>query len=648
MQIKLKKLQLLNFKGCKDLTLLFGSLTDISGANATGKTRIFDAFTWLFFGKDSEDKKDFNIKTLDPTGEAIHRHDSGVVGLLEIDGMNKEFSRVYAEKWQKKRGSEEAEFTGHETLYYVDGVPMLQKEYIEAVNAITTEELFKLLTNPFHFSSMRWDQRREILIRMANVSEQEILQSTPEFKRLLEAMEGKPLVSFLKMISERKKKLKADLLGIPPRIDEVRKGMPEAQNWAELEAWITEREAETLELDKKIKSKISRYESKHKEGLAIQQEVLGLRLKLDKLYGESTLNQTKKIEETKYLISLAKEQMKHQESNIKFHQENIKAKERSIALMEKDIIKMREEWEETNKTEISFSDGYDFCPTCKQKLPEEDIQTKHDQLTKFFNQEKSSKLQRITKQGEGVAQNIQSEKAKITEAKGLIERLSKEIKDLNERVRDLEIQLTAEEEVVAPEPADAILIKKQIQDLEAKDEKISMPDTQDLKDQIKTLKGMIDHKKLQLAQKALIDSSFERINQLMDQEKDLSQQLADLEKMGFIADSFEKTRIEAVEEQINSRFSLVRFKMFNQLINGGSEPACEILINGIPFPDVNNAAKINAGIDIINALSAYYMITAPIFVDNAEAVNEIISTPSQLIRLVVTKDPELITKIILS
>ncbi|WP_432613310.1 hypothetical protein [Bacillus subtilis] len=57
---------------------------------------------------------------------------------------------------------------------------------------------------------------------------------------------------------------------------------------------------------------------------------------------------------------------------------------------------------------------------------------------------------------------------------------------------------------------------------------------------------------------------------------------------------------------------------------------------------LNNAARINVGLDIINTLNDYYRITAPIFVDNSEAVTKLINTNSQILSLIVSeKDKQL-------
>ena len=84
-KVTLKELTLKNFKGIRDLAVKFGEVTTIAGANATGKSTVFDAFTWVLFGKDSNDRTDsgkgaFTVKTVGPDGNPILR-DSREIGL---------------------------------------------------------------------------------------------------------------------------------------------------------------------------------------------------------------------------------------------------------------------------------------------------------------------------------------------------------------------------------------------------------------------------------------------------------------------------------------------------------------------------------------------------------------------------------------
>ena len=85
MKIEIKKLHIENFKGTKQRTVEFGENTLICGANATGKTTIFDAFTWILFGKDSLGSAKFEIRPLDKNGKMIDN--------LEISVRSGYFSR---------------------------------------------------------------------------------------------------------------------------------------------------------------------------------------------------------------------------------------------------------------------------------------------------------------------------------------------------------------------------------------------------------------------------------------------------------------------------------------------------------------------------------------------------------------------------
>jgi exonuclease SbcC len=56
----------------------------------------------------------------------------------------------------------------------------------------------------------------------------------------------------------------------------------------------------------------------------------------------------------------------------------------------------------------------------------------------------------------------------------------------------------------------------------------------------------------------------------------------------------------------------------------------------VPFSELNTAGKIWAGIDIINAMSSHYNVSAPIFLDNRESVTAIPDTDAQIINLIVS------------
>ena len=122
--IFLKKLIINNFKGIKELNIDFSKVTNIQGENALGKTSIFDAFTWLMFDKDSKNRTDFKIKPLDENNSTIRGLNPTVTGVLDIDGQEIKLTKTYKEKWTKKRGEAEKTFTGNETIYEINDIPV--------------------------------------------------------------------------------------------------------------------------------------------------------------------------------------------------------------------------------------------------------------------------------------------------------------------------------------------------------------------------------------------------------------------------------------------------------------------------------------------------------------------------------------------
>ena len=147
--MRLIDLKLFNFKGIRSFELKSdGKDVSIMGDNGSGKTTLADAFMWLLFGKDSQNKTDFEIKTLGPDGEPEHGLEHTVEARLQLpNGKQLTLKKVFSEKWTKKRGSATAEFTGHTTDHYIDGVPVKKKEFDEQIAEIADEEIFRLLTD---------------------------------------------------------------------------------------------------------------------------------------------------------------------------------------------------------------------------------------------------------------------------------------------------------------------------------------------------------------------------------------------------------------------------------------------------------------------------------------------------------------------
>jgi exonuclease SbcC len=644
-RIQLKELHLVNFKGIKDLSIDFEGDTAICGDNATGKTTVFDAFTWLLFGKDSTDRKDFEIKTLDSRGNVIPKIEHEVSAIILEDDHQISLRRVFREKWVKKRGEATSEFTGNETLYYYQDVPLQQQEYQAKISKLLDEGIFKLITNTLYFNNLKWQDRRQVLIQIAgDVSDADIAEGNPEFERLLRSLSGKDLGEYRREIAERKKKLKADLVTIPVRIDEVKRGTPQRFPAADIKEQLQAAGRAYIEVDGLITNQ-TKVSEKHLSAIREKQKSLhNLKTRLADIahqvrarVSEQSSKRDLEIKNIQFDISSIQSEISLTERAIN---QNTIAKED----LSRQLDSLREKWTEINSSEL-FLDPHDFnCPVCKQPLPADTVERKREDLVKSFNEDKKRKLESISKGGAEGKRSIEQLTSSVELHSQRLEEFRTKSIVLNEK---LELAIAAGPSTIKTvedslaENRDYQDLKEQISDLEAEVENRPVTDITELRERRAAIAATIDGLKKKEAINQQVDRAEKRLTDLEAEERILAQQLADLEGVEYQIGCFTRAKMDTLEARINSLFSLVRFKLFETQINGGEVECCQTLVDGVPWLDANNAAKINAGLDIINTLCGHYQVEAPIFIDNKESVNELIPIESQVISLVVTLDQSL-------
>lgn len=640
MRIELKELKLQNFKGASKQTVTFGNPTEIRGANATGKTRLFDAFTWCLFGKDSEDKKDFSIKSLDANNEPLHRKDHTVTATLLVDGMELTLERTLREKWVTKRGEEEEEFQGHETSYKVNGIPHKQNEYQQKIDSIIREDLFKLLTNPFYFNTtLKWTERREMLSRMRNIQDTDVMEAIPELKAFFESLNGTPLDLFKRELAEKIKLLKKSLSDIPARIDENERKLQPDPDYAKIEKDAAEIRGQIQEVEKQLLDASERYRAMNQENQDRQNRIYELQTKIQETRNAAKLQALESYNEQKNQRDELRAKIFNAESRIVFKQESIKNRQAAIHELEQTNNRLREEWVKKNEEIIDQFDENQFvCPTCKRAYDTEDIEAMKAEMTANFNKNKAARLKEITNTGMENKKSIEYLRNEITQLEQEVSAARKE--------KDEAEQALPKFDNLPPEPTvkripQVTEWEKEIEELRSAIKPLQAIDTRELKEKKEFYQKDLDRLNGLARIKQTNQEILNRIADLEAEKRKLSQEIASQEKLEYKCQQFAYTKAKMIEEAVNSQFTTVRFKMFNRLINGGLEETCEALINGVPFQSANNAARINAGIDIINAFSQHFDIYAPIFCDNAEAVNDILETESQMIRLYVSRDKEL-------
>ena len=646
--MKLINLKLTNFKGIHSFSLdTQGGDVSIYGDNATGKTTLFDAFTWLLFGKDSQNRKDFEIKTLGPDGEPEHGLEHTVEARLQLpNGKQLTLKKVYAEKWTKKRGSATAEFTGHTTDHFIDGVPVKKKEYDEKIAEIADEEIFRLLTDPRYFNEvLHWQKRRELLLEVCgDVSDAEVIASKADLSKLADILGSRTIEQHRKVIQARRSEINKELQKIPVRIDEVERGLPRVDD-------ITKPE----ELPNDI-AKLREQVNKKQEELAQAKaggQVAELTKKLRMLEGQLiqeknrlTGEATEKAEAKRRELWQLNDDITKVKSDIDHHDLKFRSLKVEIDTLEEKMANFRSEWNEENAKVLEFEQS-DICPTCGQPLPAEQVQAAREKALSEFNLAKAEKLEAISNLGKQLAKrkaDLEAEWASISQE---LDKLTVELSELEDKKSRLQEEIQALQDGLKQiEPSqEYIQLQNECEELEEQirqaqaDASTAVAAIQREVDELSAAITALEQAQARLEAR---QNGLKRIEELKAEERKLAAEYEDLEQELYLTEEFIRTKVRLLEDRINSKFRMARFKLFNVLVNGGIEECCETTYNGVPYSNLNNGARLNIGLDIINTLAEHYGFAPVVFIDNAESVVNILPTKGQQIRLIVSeKDKKL-------
>ncbi|KZS45735.1 hypothetical protein AWU65_07320 [Paenibacillus glucanolyticus] len=645
-KIVLERLTLRNFKGFKDFTISTnGGHVDAYGDNGTGKTTLFDGFTWLLFGKDSANRSEqkFEIKELDSTGKVLrHKLEHEVEADLLINGRRRTFRRVYSEKWTKKRGSVTDSFEGHTTDYYIDGVPVKLSEYQAEVDSLIKEDLFRLLTSPSFFNEqLKKEERRKVLLEICgDITDAEVIHSNLALSRLPAILGDRAVESHRKMVAARCKAINKEIEELPVRISEAQRSQPEI---SDLDEELLQEDIDTLR---------SRLKAKEEEKLRIQNggETAVKEKRIREIEGELLNIQNRLQSDALDQVAIKRNETGRLQGEydalrrqIDDKRHRIQQSERTIEARKQEVTRLGAEWAEVNEKAFEGHQHDENCPSCGQALPAEHIQEAHTKAEAAFNRSKAERLEQISNKGKAAKEEVRrleqdnsrlldeinqlSDKSVIMQAD--LKAAETELERLRSGIQDPKAdpeyqQLLTEKEI----------IKQEISRLHDSANEECSRVQQDINGIQAELRKLEEDK----ANFAQVRKTEQRIAELEKQERVLAAEYEQLQEELFLTEEFTRSKVALLDSKINSKFKYARFRLFEEQINGGLKEVCDTLYNGVPYDGgLNNAARINVGLDIINTLSEHYGFSAPIFIDNAEAVTQLIDTDAQVIRLIVSE-----------
>lgn len=672
MKITIKSIHIENFKGINMLDVNFSVKTKISGQNAVGKTTIFDAFTWLLFNKNSSGEEKFNVRPLNE-GIRVDNVEIKVSAILDVDGKEVELSKTQKQNWVKKRGTDTAVLQGNVNSFEIDGYPKSEADFKAYVSELAqSEEMFKMLTNPQYFSSLKWKDQRDILMKLvSDVSDVELAQTDAKYAPLLSELEKAPSTDdirakFSKALNEWKKK-QAE---IPVRIDEAMKSKIDI-DVAEQELAKTDLETKIADIDAKIKDSDGVMMELGREEMQLQFDMSGIM---------QTMNRdlTNRRSEIEAELRDLQNEMNRFADTIALKERRVSENETVISNADSERKRLGEEYNAEkakvfdefpylfDRSKWVFDENSTVCSLCGQKLPEDKIEqlkadfesrkekAKADAEKKLkserfkFDTDKKVELNRLITIGTEKKNLIAELKEKNTNLQEEIESLKKQEKDaiakkeaLSKTLSKMPVEadyLQNEEYVKMKARHDEVL--EEIEKMNANGEDAAV---ESLKSEKEELQARLDEVNSTIAKASMNAEIDERIGQLQKEQKEIGQKVADQEQILYLLEEFIRFKLNKVSETINSHFNTVNFKLFEMQLNGGMKDCCECTVNGVPYSTLNSGHRIVAGLDIIRSLSELYGVSVPIFVDNAESLNDfnVPDMDTQLILLSVSADKQL-------
>jgi hypothetical protein len=645
-EIRLNKLILRDFQGGSITLDAEGKDVFIYAANAGGKTRLVSAFSWLFFNKDALGRADFQIKNLDAQGEPTHGLEHTVSADLDVNGEPVSLRKVFKEKWTKKRGSADREFSGHTTEYFFNGVPIQEKDYLARIAEIAGDESrFRLLTSPMTFPALHWQKQRQLLLEICgDITDADVIASDEKLFPLTAILGKRTLDDHRKIVTARRSEINEAMEQLPIRIDEVRRSLPDVTG-------IDRKAAETdaQRLDAALNDAKMRLQGVNTGGAIadLSKRLSGLNADLRAMEDKhrsgslATLNRlNQQISEVDAKVNASRRRMAAIDADLK-------AKDAQHIRLNSDLSDLRNKW--TTVDGWPFKDSIsDTCPACGQALPSDRVQEARDKALASFNSDKAEKLGDIDRRGHSLKDQRDKLRAEI-------EALGKERETLSE-------VLPGYEESLKVLTGDRDALKEGSADFS------EIPGRSDILDEIDALEGQIqderegkagDLEKIKTEvtaaelglrnAKAKVDlfvqreKGDKRITELMAEEKRLAAEFEMLEGELFLIETFIRTKTAMLTDRINSKFTLIKWKLFENLVNGGVQEICQATIGGVPFDSgLNSAGRTQAGVEIVSVLQGHFGLSAPLWLDNRESCTEIPPVKCQVISLYVSPEDKVL------
>lgn len=659
MDIRLKRITLQNFKCFRSKEIEFDKdITTIQGRNGAGKTTIADAILFCLFGKNTAGQNDLDIFKTRENGQVIPNLEHSVEIQLRLINYAANIEkavnlkRSIKEVWVKRRGSDESVFKNNTCEYFVNGESYTLSDYKKYINSLIDEETFRIITSPTYFTSKKWQEQREFLSRMVGEILPEEIADNQELAALVSQLNasGEEIEAYRKHLSYQIKQIKDKLEKIPVRLEEQNKALPEKLDWDKLQSELDDVKKIMEDTDEKI-FKINSGNGADVKREELKKEISEIRERMNKIesvvhseYNGAVTEKQREVSKMTLAFNEALNNQKLIEQAIEADNKLIQRCNLTISECDVHLQRLRDSWP---NRKFVVDQNASICPTCGQPLPADVVDGKIEHMREEFNkaleQEKQSLREKAAKENKDkeeaaeelkrLADKLKSDSEQLSSIKEEINRIfAKKSKAEKAKVASYEERL---QETQWPG------LQKQVDELTTQMENISESDSNNelagLKAKSEEANNEFIRLQYLLGQRQQYERGQKLIEGIYEEQKSLISQLSELERSQDVANQYQFRMNQILEERINKHFKLVQWRMFKTINNGGDsfeEPFCECYVDGVPFhAGLNQAMRLNAGLDICEALCRLFNVSAPIVIDNAESNLNIYQTTGQQIRL---------------
>ncbi|MGO4048566.1 AAA family ATPase [Staphylococcus pseudintermedius] len=640
MEIKLNTLKIENFAGIAYKEFEFnGRDTKIYGSNGTGKTTTATALQWLLFDKGLDGStKSFNPVPVNSDNEEQYELIPTVEAEFSIDNHTLHLRKESRPKYTTNQKTNRKEYSHSRTKkQFINEEPVKVTDFKNRIKDLIDEDVFKLITNPAAFNDLDWKKRRELLFDIADpIDDEDIIKSNDELSNLTDLLSEHDIETKKKIVGDKIKQINKEIQDIPTRINQESKGLEEVEPINKEELEEIESKIEALK-QQKLEVKNGSKEIELKNKLADKESELK---RMKENYSSEVDN---KIHTLQNKFNAEQSTVLNYSSKISINQRNMEHEEKRRKALLSNYHSIERSYKESQEKQFQYT-ATDTCECCGQKLPDDQVEKVRQKALEKFNKEKSRDLEilaqkknEILEEGKKIKPVIDKLEEEIDKYQSYVEEGSAKSKKIQNQIKDLE-----KNQIPFTETDEYKRIKSEIEGIQQERSNIQESIASSLEmidekiDELHAQKSKFNEQLITIASneraRKRIDELRNKENKLLDEKEEYSYQLYQL-------NLFTTTKINMLTDNINKKFDMAEFKLFNKLVNGELEETCITLVDGVEYGGgLNNAARINVGLDIINTLCRHYNVTAPIFIDNAESVIDISDTDAQQIQLIVSEN----------